>query len=130
MTRWEFLPLLQKQAASIIQMDLSINGGISETRKIAPHVWGGAFAAAAAIHVDVCSRNFLIQEGIETFSEFHRDILQEPIFWQDGHIIPPTAPGLGYELNEERIAPPPRPPKRRQRRHRVIASVRPKRCTR
>ena len=116
MTRWEFLPLLQKQAASIIQMDLSITGGISETRKIAtmaethyahiaPHVWGGPFAAAAAIHVDVCSPNFLIQEGIETFSEFHRDILTEPIAWQDGHIIPPTAPGLGYELNEEAVAP-------------------------
>ncbi|MDE0218090.1 MAG: hypothetical protein OXJ90_02370 [Spirochaetaceae bacterium] len=57
------------------------------------------------IHVDVCSPNFLIQEGIETFSEFHRDILTEPIVWQDGHIIPPTAPGLGYELNEEAIAP-------------------------
>ena len=35
MTRYEFLPLLQKQAASIVQMDLSITGGISETRKIA-----------------------------------------------------------------------------------------------
>ncbi len=116
MTRYEFLPLLQKQAASIIQMDLSITGGISEARKIAtmaethyahiaPHVWGGPFAAAAAIHVDVCSPNFLIQEGIETFSEFHRDILTEPIVWQDGCIIPPTAPGLGYELDEARIAP-------------------------
>ena len=57
MTRYEFLPLLQKQAASIVQMDLSITGGISETRKIdtmaethyahtAPHVWGGPLAAA------------------------------------------------------------------------------------
>ena len=117
MTRYEFLPLLQKQAASIIQMDLSITGGISEARKIAtmaethyahiaPHVWGGPFAAAAAIHVDVCSPNFLIQEGIETFSEFHRDILTEPIVWQDGCIIPPTAPGLGYELDEARMPPP------------------------
>ena len=49
--------------------------------------------------------NFLIQEGIETFSEFHREILQEPIVWQDGCIIPPTKPGLGYELDEHRIAP-------------------------
>ena len=72
---------------------------------VAPHVWGGPFAAAAAIHVDVCSPNFLIQEGIETFSEFHREILEEPIVWRDGCIIPPTTPGLGYELDEERIAP-------------------------
>lgn len=115
MTRYEFLPLLQKQAASIVQMDLSITGGIAEGRKIAamaethyahiaPHVWGGPFAAAAAIQVDVCSPNFLIQEGIETFSEFHREILKAPIVWQDGFIIPPTAPGLGYELNDDLIA--------------------------
>ena len=114
MTRYEFLPLLQKQAASIVQMDLSITGGISETRKIdtmaethyahtAPHVWGGPLAAAAAIHVEVSSPNFLIQEGIELFSEFHREILKEPIVWEAGCIIPPTAPGLGYGLNDERI---------------------------
>ena len=35
----------------------------------------------------------------------HREILKDPIVWQDGYIIPPTAPGLGYELDEERIAP-------------------------
>ena len=34
-----------------------------------------------------------------------REILKDPIVWQDGYIIPPTAPGLGYELDEERIAP-------------------------
>ena len=50
---------------------------------IAPHVWGSPFAAAAAIHVDVCSPSFLIQEGIETFSEFHREILHEPIIWEN-----------------------------------------------
>ena len=115
MTRYEFLPLLQKQAASIVQMDLSITGGILEGRKIAamaethyahiaPHVWGGPFAAAAAIHVDLCSPNFLIQEGIETFSDFHREILKEPIAWERGFIIPPTAPGLGYELNDDLVA--------------------------
>ena len=103
MTRYEFLPLLQKQAALIIQMDLSITGGISETRKIAtmaethyahiaPHVWGGPFAAAAAIHVDVCSPNFLIQEGVETFSEFHRDILKEPSSGRTATSSPPPPP--------------------------------------
>jgi 2-dehydro-3-deoxyphosphogalactonate aldolase len=27
--------------------------------------------------------------------------LKTPISFEDGHVIPPTAPGLGVELNEE-----------------------------
>ena len=40
----------------------------------------------------------------------HRNLLGVPpgilkaIVWQDGFIIPPTAPGLGYELNDDLIA--------------------------
>jgi 2-dehydro-3-deoxyphosphogalactonate aldolase len=43
----------------------------------------------------------LIQESIETWGGFHAEILKEPIKWEDGYIIPPTAPGLGVELDEE-----------------------------
>ena len=56
---------------------------------------------AAAIQLDVCSPNFLIQEGIATWGGFQAEILKEPIQWKDGYIIPPTKPGLGIELNEE-----------------------------
>ena len=28
------------------------------------------------------------------------DILEKPITWEDGFVIPPDAPGLGVELNE------------------------------
>lgn len=31
----------------------------------------------------------------------HAEILKTPIRWEDGHIIPPTAPGIGVELNED-----------------------------
>jgi 2-dehydro-3-deoxyphosphogalactonate aldolase len=112
LTKFEFVDLLEQQAASILQMDLSITGGILEAKKIAgmaeahyahiaPHVWGGPIAGAASIQVDVCSPNFLIQEGIETWSGFYADILKEPIKWEKGYIIPPDTPGLGVELNEE-----------------------------
>jgi len=35
---------------------------------------------------------------------FHAEILNKPILWQDGYIIPPTEPGLGVELNENIIS--------------------------
>ncbi len=56
---------------------------------------------AANIQLDTCSPNFLIQESILTFSGFHAEILKSPIRWEEGYIIPPTAPGLGVELDEE-----------------------------
>ena len=30
---------------------------------------------------------------------FHARLLETPLFWEDGYIIPPTAPGLGVSLN-------------------------------
>jgi len=111
-TKYEFRELLEKQAAQILQMALGRVGGILEAKKIAgmaeayyaqiaPHLYCGPIEAAANIQIDTCSPNFLIQESIETFSGFHAEILKEPIQWQDGYIIPPTKPGLGFELNEE-----------------------------
>jgi len=111
-TKYEFRELLEKQAATILQMALGRVGGILEAKKIAgmaeayyaqiaPHLYCGPIEAAAEIQIDTCSPNFLIQESIETFGGFHAEILKEPIQWEDGYIIPPTKPGLGVELNEE-----------------------------
>jgi 2-dehydro-3-deoxyphosphogalactonate aldolase len=111
-TKYEFARLLEKQAASILQMALGRVGGILEAKKIAgmaeahyaqiaPHLYCGPIEGAANIQIDVCSPNFLMQEGIQTWGGFHAEILKEPIRWEDGYIIPPTKPGLGVELNEE-----------------------------
>ena len=109
------MEVLERQAASILQLDLTITGGILEAKKIAgmaeahyvqiaPHMYGGPIGGAAAIQLDTCSPNFLIQEGIHTWDGFHAELLQEPIRWQDGYMIPPDRPGLGVELNDEVLA--------------------------
>ncbi|MFC2039023.1 mandelate racemase/muconate lactonizing enzyme family protein, partial [Chloroflexota bacterium] len=111
-TKYEFLELLQRQAASILQPALGRVGGILEAKKIAgmaeafyaqiaPHLYAGPVEAMANIHLGTCSPNFLIQESIEDFSGFHAEILKKPIQWEDGFIIPPTEPGLGIELDED-----------------------------
>jgi L-alanine-DL-glutamate epimerase-like enolase superfamily enzyme len=43
----------------------------------------------------------LILEGIERWGGFHADILDTPVRWEDGYVIPSTEPGLGVTLNEE-----------------------------
>ena len=87
-------------------------GGLHEAKKIAsmaeafhgqiaPHLFCGPIVGAANIQLCACSPNFLIMEGIETWQGFHAEILTTPIQWEDGHVIVPTAPGIGVELNEE-----------------------------
>ncbi len=111
-TKYEFAELLGKQAASILQMALGRVGGILEAKKIAgmaeahyaqiaPHLYCGPIEGAANIQISTCSPNFLILESIQTWTGFHAEILEVPIRWEQGYVIPPAAPGLGVELNEE-----------------------------
>jgi galactonate dehydratase len=111
-TKYDFARLLNAGAAAILQMNLGRVGGILEAKKIAgmaevhhiqiaPHLYCGPIVGAANIQIATCSPNFLILESIETWGGFHSDILKTPIQFEDGHVIPPTAPGLGVELNEE-----------------------------
>jgi galactonate dehydratase len=111
-TKYEFARVLQAGAASILQMNLGRVGGLLEAKKIAgmaethyaqiaPHLYCGPVVGAANIQLAACSPNFLILESIRTWGGFHAQILKSPIRWEDGHVIPPTAPGLGVELDEE-----------------------------
>jgi 2-dehydro-3-deoxyphosphogalactonate aldolase len=95
-----------------LQPALGRVGGILEAKKIAalaeahyaqiaPHLYCGPIEAAANIQLAASIPNFLILEGIKTWGGFFADLLKTPIQWQDGHIIPPSAPGIGAELNEE-----------------------------
>jgi 2-dehydro-3-deoxyphosphogalactonate aldolase len=107
-TKYEFSQLIEKGAASIIQIDVGQAGGILEAKKvaaiaeahyamIAPHMYCGPIAAAAAIQVDTCSPNFLIQEANQ--GQLHKTIFKEPMVFENGFITPPTGPGLGVELD-------------------------------
>ena len=111
-TKYEFSNLLEKQAAQIIQLDVGQCGGIMEAKKIAsiaeahyaviaPHMACGPVAAAAAIQVDTCSPNFLIQEANQ--GPLHKTIFKEPLVFENGYITPPTGTGLGIEFDEDVI---------------------------
>lgn len=110
-TKYEFASLLQNGAAAILQMNLGRVGGLLEAKKIAgmaeafhaqiaPHLFCGPLVGAANIQLATCSPNFLILEGIENWGGFHAEILQKPIRWENGYVIPSNEPGLGVELNE------------------------------
>ena len=106
-TKWGFREVLEKQAAVILQPDLSHAGGILECKKIAamaetyfaavaPHCPLGPIALAACLQLDACIPNFIVQEHV-TLGEGY---LKEPFVIKEGYIDVPTKPGLGIELDE------------------------------
>jgi L-alanine-DL-glutamate epimerase-like enolase superfamily enzyme len=56
---------------------------------------------AANVQLATCSPNFLLLEGILDWGGFHAQILKNALQWEEGYLIPPTAPGLGVELDED-----------------------------
>ena len=111
-TKYEFARVLETRAAAILQPNLGRVGGLLEAKKvagmaeahyaqIAPHLYCGPVVGAANVQLAACSPNFLLLEGILDWGGFHAELLRTPIRWEDGYVIPPDAPGLGVELDEE-----------------------------
>ncbi|MEM7331698.1 MAG: galactonate dehydratase [Chloroflexota bacterium] len=109
-TKWGFREVLEKQAAVILQPDLSHAGGILEVKKIAamaevyygavaPHCPLGPISLAACLQLDACIPNFLVQEHVTRGEGY----LKEPFEVVDGYIQVPEKPGLGIELDEEAL---------------------------
>jgi galactonate dehydratase len=53
--------------------------------------------------IDVNIPNFLIQESIYKSRGFFDEIVKEPFEWEDGDIIPSDRPGIGIELDEDKL---------------------------
>ena len=119
-TRWQFKNLFKQGTVDIIQPDVALCGGILETRiiaamaeaydmAVAPHAPYGPVALAATLQVDSCTPNVFIQEqslGIHYNKGF--DLLdfvknKEVFQYKDGYVDLPSKPGLGLEMDEDKI---------------------------
>ncbi len=112
-TKWGFVELLEKQVVALIQPDVCHAGGISELKKIAamaeayyvgfqPHNPYGPINTMAALQVDVCTTNFMIQEGGHA-PWFDQVVIGEFPRQKEGYFDIPTAPGIGIEMDEEAL---------------------------
>ena len=119
-TRWDFKRLFEQKAVDIIQPDLSHAGGITECKKIAtmaeaydvalaPHCPLGPIAFAACLQLDFNSVNAIIQEtSVGIHYNVGADVLDylknpEVFTFKDGCIELFDGPGLGIEINEEKV---------------------------
>ena len=108
----EFSQLIAAEAIDIAQPDLGRCGGLLEGKKIAsiaeahgvqiaPHCYSGPIVGAANLQLAACTPNFLVLEAIKDWGGFHAELLKNPLHFEDGHTIVPSAPGLGVELDED-----------------------------
>ena len=115
-TKFEFREVFERQAADILNPDVCNVGGILELKEIAamaepyfvvisPHNFNSTTVGlAATIQVSAAIPNFLITEYFVNLEELGRDIAKNPFEVKDGYIQIPDAPGLGIDLDEERLA--------------------------
>ncbi|HEX7446600.1 MAG TPA: mandelate racemase/muconate lactonizing enzyme family protein [Pirellulales bacterium] len=112
----DFYRLISLRAVDVVQMDIAHCGGLLAAKKIAavaamqdvriaPHCSIGPVALAAALHFDVSTPNFEIQESFAEFDVPWRAELVggwNPVL--NGELTLGDAPGLGIELNEAALA--------------------------
>jgi len=110
--RFDFRDLAELRAADIFQPDLAICGGISEAMRIgaiasawnlrlAPHLWTGALAFAAGMHVAAASPAGWILEYSLGANPLLHELAQEQFPVHDGTVEIPDRPGLGITINED-----------------------------
>jgi galactonate dehydratase len=114
-TRYQFREVIEKQACHVIQPDLCHCGGLWEAKKIAamaeiysmgvaPHNPLGPVANAAALHFDLSTPNFLIQEDMLADVPWRWEVVQHSLKTKNGYWLPTEAPGLGIEVDEAAAA--------------------------
>jgi L-alanine-DL-glutamate epimerase-like enolase superfamily enzyme len=109
-TRYEYKPLLEKQAADIVMIDPTWAGGITECKKIcamaetykrpvAMHDCTGPLTLYAGIHLAINATNAVYQESVRAYLRVnYADLVTDLPTVENGHILAPTQPGLGTQL--------------------------------
>lgn len=110
-----FRPIIDSGAVRVIHPDPATSGGILETKRIgdyaqehgiamALHMAATPIATLAAAHIGAATENFLALEHHAADLPWWGDLvtgLPSPLI-EDGHIVVPDAPGLGFTgINKE-----------------------------
>jgi L-alanine-DL-glutamate epimerase-like enolase superfamily enzyme len=114
----EFQTYFEKKSFDVYQPDCTFAGGITVAKKVAgmaeaagflfaPHTWtnGIGFAANLQVAASVSNCPFLEYPWEPNFTEAERDFMfTEPFtFDKEGYVHVPDKPGLGFDLDEERL---------------------------
>lgn len=110
-TQHDFREICELRAADVLQPDLAIAGGITEALRIgalasafnlrlAPHLWSGAPAFAAGLHVAATSSAGFILEYSLGHNPMLHELIEESFPVEGGMVTIPDRPGLGITVRE------------------------------
>jgi len=112
----QFADLLAHDAVHILQPEPLSLGGLWRTRQVAamadahyavvaPHNAQGPVCGAISRTLGACIPNFYVQESFDEFNaDWTREIVDRPALPVDGFVEVSSAPGLGIEIDWERLA--------------------------
>ncbi|MBR1222987.1 mandelate racemase/muconate lactonizing enzyme family protein [Bradyrhizobium sp. U87765 SZCCT0131] len=111
-SRFDFLDLAERRCVDILQPDLAICGGLTEGMRIAaiasayglrlaPHLWTGATAFAAGLHLAAASSCGYILEYSLGANPLLHELVEESPEVSDGMVEVPDRPGLGLTIRPD-----------------------------
>ena len=121
-SRGQFKEAITRRAMDIVQPDVSLAGGIGECLFVAemarlwgipcmPHCWAGGPVIAATTHLlsllpdaswaRTTEPPMLEFDMVE--NPFRENLLTQPLEVRDGFITVPTGPGLGIDIDEDKL---------------------------
>ena len=116
-TRYECFETIIRGNVDVIQPDVGRVGGLTEAKRVCdfaedkgvlvvPHCWKSAIGIAASAHLSATTTacpyiEFLPSELAE--SQLRKDLVLNELPVVDGKIYLPEQPGLGIELNEDKL---------------------------
>ncbi len=106
-----FRPLCSRRAYDVIMPDIKHCGGIYECLmisdlaaesdiRVSPHNPSGPLATIASAHVCSAARHVDMLEFQWGEADWYGDLLNPPLAFGKGKLLPTTGPGLGVELND------------------------------
>jgi len=112
--RWQFRDLIEQAKVDIIQPDVVKCAGISEMQKIAvlgsvynklfvPHQTQPTIGTSANLHVCASIPTANRPQEYTGQNKQLDDLFIEPLVFEDGYIHLPDKPGLGLELDDEKM---------------------------
>ena len=111
-TRFDFVPIFERNLADFVMPDVTWTGGISELKKIAvmaeayyvpvsPHDAGGPINILAGAHVVMTVPNLYKLETGNYRLDGYNPMIDRPLDVREGHLYLSDRPGLGVELDAD-----------------------------
>lgn len=110
----DFAPAVRQHAVDVVHGDVFKWGGVAATKALAAHCEtfslgmnmhsGGELGVATAAHLAVVGSTPVLDRAIDSMYYLHSDdIVTTPLELVDGALAVPDAPGLGVEVDEDKL---------------------------